>query len=171
VARFAGAAVVAAVYVLIVYAIALVITSITGGWTPDHPVLPGLALALGVVIVSALSLLASVFLSATAQGIAVLMIFGAGLTAGLLGQVGDALDSESLEAIANVATWALPFEALYQAGLHALTSETPGLTGVVIRLGPFGGAEAAGPGLALYSIAYCAAAVALAVVAFGRRDL
>jgi Cu-processing system permease protein len=171
VARFAGAAAVAAAYVMVMYAIALVITWIAGGWTPDHPVMPGLALALGVVIIAAVSLLASVFLSGTAQGIAVLMVFGAGLTAGLLGQIGDALDSETLESIADVTTWMLPFEALYQAGLHALTSETPGLTGVVIRLGPFGGAEAAGPGLALFSLAYCAAAVAAAVAAFARRDL
>jgi Cu-processing system permease protein len=171
IARFAGAGAVAALYVLVVYAIALVITWIAGEWTPDHPILPGLALGLGVVIIAALSVLASVFLSGTAQGIAVLMLFGAGLTGGLMGQIGDALDSGTLQSIADVCNWLLPFEALYQAGLHALTSETPGLTGVVIRLGPFGGAEAGGVGLVLFSIAYCAAAVGGAVAAFARRDL
>ena len=54
------------------------------------------------------------------------MIYGAGLTAGLLGQIGHALDSHALKSIAKVATWALPFEALYQAGLHALVSNTTG---------------------------------------------
>ena len=48
---------------------------------------PLLALALGVAIIAALSLAGSVALAATANGIAVFMLFGAGLTAGLLGQI------------------------------------------------------------------------------------
>ena len=79
---------------LVVYAVALaLITPAFGDWTPDHVVAPGLALAAAVVIVAAISVLASVYLTSTAQGIAVFMVFGAGLVAGLLGQIGDALDS------------------------------------------------------------------------------
>ncbi len=169
--RFAGAAGISAAYVLVVYLIALLITGIAGDWWPDHVVGPGLGLAAGVVVISAISLLAAVFLTATAQGIAVLMIYGAGLTAGLLGQIGHALDSHALKSIAKVATWALPFEALYQAGLHALVSNTTGLTGVVLQLGPFGGSQAGSLGLVLWSAVYVALALALAVAAFSRRDL
>ena len=39
----------------------------------------------------------------------------------------------------------LPFEALYQAALSAITADTVGFTRLAIDLGPFGGAEAAGP--------------------------
>jgi ABC-2 type transport system permease protein len=169
--RFAGAAAFSAVYVLTVYAISLLITGATGGWWPDHVLGPGLGLALGVVVVAAISLLASVFLTATAQGIAVLMVFGAGLTAGLLGQIGHALDSHTLKLIAKVATWAVPFEALYQAGLHALVSDTTGLTGTILELGPFGGAEAGGVALVAWSALYAALTLALAVAGFARRDL
>ena len=69
----------------------MLITGITGDWWPDDPVGPGAGLVLGVLVIAALSLLGSVFLSSTANGIAVFMIFGAGLAAGLLGQIGDAL--------------------------------------------------------------------------------
>lgn len=171
VARYAGAAAAAAAYSLVVYAVALLITRVLGDWTPDHWVLPGLALALAVAIVAALSVLASVFMSSTAQGIAVFMAFGAGLVAGLLGQIGDALGSPTLERISDVATYALPFEALYQTGLHLLTSETIGLTGVVVQLGPFGGAQEGGAGLVIWSLIYTAAVVAIAVRGFARRDL
>ena len=85
-------------------------------------------------------------LPVTAQGIVVFMVFGAGLTAGLLAQIGNAIDSDSLHTIGRVASWALPFEGLYAAGLHALISGTSGLTGVVLQLGPFGGSEAGRPG-------------------------
>ena len=169
--RFAGAAGISAGYVVVVYVAALLITGATGDWWPDHVVGPGLGLAAGVIVIAAISLLAAVLLTATAQGIAVLMIYGAGLTAGLLGQIGHALDSHTLKAIAQVATWAVPFEALYQAALHALVSNTTGLTGAVLQLGPFGGAQAGGPGLVGWSLIYVVLVVALAVVAFARRDL
>lgn len=170
-ARYAGAAAAAAAYSLAVYAIALLITRAVGDWTPDHVVLPGLALALAVAIVAALSVLASALMSSTAQGIAVFMAFGAGLVAGLLGQIGDALGSPTLERISDVATYALPFEALYQSGLHLLTSETIGLTGVVVQLGPFGGAQEGGVGLVAWSVLYTAAVIAVAGRVFSRRDL
>jgi Cu-processing system permease protein len=171
VARYLGAVATTTVYVLVVYAATVAITEVTGNWTPGHVVLPGLALAGGVAIVAALSVLVSVFLAATAQGIAVFMLFGAGLVGGLLGQIGDALGSRNLERIADVAELALPFEALYQAGLHLMATDASGITRAIIQLGPFGGADPAGAGLALFSAAYVAVVLVLAVVAFGRRDL
>jgi ABC-2 type transport system permease protein len=170
-ARFAGAAAFAGAYGLAVYLCAVLITGLIGGWWPDHLLTPGLGLAAGLVIVAALSLLASVFLSSTAQGIAILMVFGAGLTAGLLGQIADAIESDSLTQIAKVASWALPFEALYQGGLHALTSDTTGLTGKAISLGPFGGPQGAGFGLAAWAVLYLAGVLGIACLWFGRRDL
>jgi Cu-processing system permease protein len=170
-ARFAGAAAAAAVYVLVVYGVSVLLTRVLGDWTPDNVVSPGLALALAVVIIAAFSVLTSVFVTSTAQGIAVFMIFGAGLVAGLLGQIGEALGSHTLERIAEVASYAVPFEALYQQGLYLLTSDHAGLTGAVVQLGPFGGAHHAGGWLLFYSLAYTAAAVILAIVGFSRRDL
>ncbi len=169
--RYGGAAVVCVAYVICVYVAAMVITAVTGDWWPDDPVAPGAGLALGVMVIAALSLLGSVFLSSTANGIAVFMLFGAGLAAGLLGQIGDALAVQTLEDVAKVSSWVLPFEALYQAGLHGLTQETGGVTGVIVQLGPFGGAQDAGPGLWLWALAYLGLVGAAARAAFARRDL
>jgi ABC-2 type transport system permease protein len=169
--RFAAAAGLSAGYAVAVYAAALAITSGTGHWSPDHVVGPALALALAVAIVAALSLLASTMFSVTAQGIVVFMVFGAGLTAGLLAQIGHAIGSGTLHSIGHVASWVLPFEGLYAAGLHALISDTSGLTGVVLQLGPFGGSEAAGLGLIVWALAYTLAVLALAAAIFSRRDL
>jgi Cu-processing system permease protein len=170
-ARFAGAALLSAAYVIVVYLAAWAITEATGGWSPDHLLGPALGLAMAVAIIAALSLLASTLLSVTAQGIVVFMVFGAGLTAGLLAQIGHAIHSDSLHTIGRVASWALPFEGLYAAGLHALISGTSGLTGVVLQLGPFGGSEAAGPGLIAWAFVYLLGVLALAAFAFSRRDL
>jgi Cu-processing system permease protein len=169
--RFLAAAGLSAAYVLAVYGAALLITWQTGHWAPDHLLGPALALAMAVSIVAALSLLASAFLSVTAQGIVVFMVYGAGLTAGLLAQIGHAIKSDTLHSIGHTASWVLPFEGLYAAGLHALISDTSGLTGVVLQLGPFGGSEAASPGLILWAFIYTAGVLAIASAVFARRDL
>jgi ABC-type transport system involved in multi-copper enzyme maturation permease subunit len=171
IARFVAAAAVSAVYAGVVYAAATVITGLVGGWWPDEAVLPGIELAAGAAVVTAISLAGSVYLSTIANGIAILMLFGAGLVGGLLGQIGHSIHSDTLSSIGRITSWALPFEALYQAGLHALTGRTSGLTGVIVHLGPLGGAEPAGPLLAPWVLGYILLVVALAAAAFVRRDL
>lgn len=171
VARFLGAAAVCVPYVLLVYFATMLLTGLEGSWWPDRIVTPGLEIAGGVLIVAALSLLGSVFLSSIANGIAVFMLFGAGLLAGLLGNVGHLLNSEGLVDAAKVAAWAVPFEALYQDALRSITEETSGLTGFLLRLGPFGGAEQGGAALRLWALAYLGIVGALALAGFARRDL
>ena len=168
--RFLAAAAVAFTYVGVVYAGAVVITGITGDWWPQSPVGAGLRLALGVVVVAALSLLGSIFLTATANGIGVLMIFGAGLLAGLLGSIGDALNSNTLQTIANTASWALPFEALYRDALRLLVQDIPGVTGAIVQLGPLGGSHDAGALLLPWIVAYLALVAIVGAFVFGRRD-
>jgi Cu-processing system permease protein len=170
-ARFLAASGVCVLYVAIVYASAVLLTGATGGYWPDNPVAGGLSLAGAVVIVVALSLLGTTLLSSTANGIAIFMVFGAGLAAGLLGQIGSTLDSSTLERISSITSWALPFEALYQDGLQALTANVQGVTGVIVRLGPFGGAQDAGPLLYPYALAYLVVVGGLADRLFRRADL
>ena len=169
--RWMGATAVCAPYVVAVALGAFALTYALGGWWPDRTLAPLATLALGVAIIAALSLAGSIVLASTANGIAVFMLFGAGLTAGLLGQIAEAIGSDSLDDVSRVATWALPFEALYQAGLSDLTADTVGFTRLAIDLGPFGGAESGGIDLWLWSLAYLGAVGALAIAAFRRRDL
>jgi ABC-type transport system involved in multi-copper enzyme maturation permease subunit len=169
--RWLGATAVCAPYVMAVALASFALTAALGDWWPDRTLTPLLALALGVAIIAALSLLGSILLASTANGIAVFMLFGAGLTAGLLGQIAEALNSDTLQDVASVASWALPFEALYQAGLADLTVDTVGFARLAIDLGPFGGAQSAGIALWIFSLAYLLAVAAAATAAFGRRDL
>jgi hypothetical protein len=99
------------------------------------------------------------------------MVYGAGLVAGLLGQLGEGLRSETLENISRTASKILPFEALYQDALHRITIDTRGVEEFVVQLGPFGGAQPAGTGLLLWAALYTALVGVLAGVLFARRDL
>jgi len=169
--RLLAAAGVCAGYTAAVFAATAGITYWAGGWWPDRFVLPTLELAAAVVLIAGLSLLGSVLLSATANGIAIFMLFGAGLVAGLLGQIGEALGSERLIDVARGASWALPFEALYQDALDAISSESFGLTQEALQLGPFGGAQAGGAWLWPWALGYLALLTGAAAVLFARRDL
>ena len=169
--RFIAAASVSMAYVAVVFTSAVVVTGVIGDWWPDHPVASGLRIALAVAVIAAISLLGSVFLSATANGIGVLMVFGAGLVSGLLGTIGEALNSGRLQSISDTAAWLLPFEALYRDALRLLVRDIPGVTGAIIQLGPLGGSHDAGPWLLPWIVVYVLGVLALAARAFRRRDL
>ena len=57
---------------------------------------------------------------------------------------------------------------------RASTASRPtpsGITGVIVKLGPFGGAQKAGPWLWVWTVAYLALIGAGARAGFARRDL
>ncbi len=169
--RFVGALAVCVVYVTVLYAAVLFIVHQAGGRWPDHVVGPGVALIAAITILVAMSLLGSVLLSATANGIAMFMLYGAGLVAGLLASIAAALGAHTLQTIAHDMTIALPFEGLYQAGLHALGSNQAGVTRILVNLGPFGASSAGSFAFDLWSAGYLAIVALAATVAFERRDL
>jgi Cu-processing system permease protein len=169
--RFMAAAAVCITYVVGVFLASVVITHAFGGWWPDAILVPALELAAGVAVLVALALAGSVVLSSTANGIAIFMLFGAGLTAGLLGEIGDALSSDTLSNVARLASWLLPFEAMYQQALSDITQDTVGFTRLAIDLGPFGGAHTFGALLWPYTVAYVLAVGAAALWRFRARDL
>ena len=116
--RFAGAGLVCALYVAAVYGVRVVITGLTGEWWPDSVVRRARARARRAGDRRA-SLLGSIFLTATANGIGVFMLFGAGLAAGPAGPDRRRALCQTLEGRREASAWLLPFEALYQAGLEA----------------------------------------------------
>jgi Cu-processing system permease protein len=169
--RLLAASAVCAPYVVIVFLVAALITRAAGDFTPASLVIPAAGLALGVVTVVAISLLGSTVLGTTANGIAIFMVFATGLAAGLLGQIGDALEVDGLTTASSIISWIVPFEALYQNGLYALTSDIGGATGVIVQLGPFGGATDVSAAIWPWAVAWSTAVLGLAALAFRRRDL
>lgn len=169
--RYLGTVAVSSGYVILLYGASVVTTGVVGGWWPDNIVASGLYLASGMAVVAALSILGSIFMTTIPNGIAVLMVYGAGLLAGLLGQIGEALSSDGLERTGRIASWVLPFEALYQASLHELTAGATGVAGFVVRLGPLGGAKAPGPWLLPWVLLYVVGVGALTLRVFARKDL
>jgi len=169
--RYAAAAGVCMAYTVLVFLASVVITNLFIDWWPDRLLVPALQMAIAVAILAALALGGSVLLSSTANGIAIFMLFGAGLTAGLLGQIGEALNSDTLQDVSQITSWILPFEAHYQNALSEITADTFGFNRYAINLGPFGGAQEFGASLWPYTSLYLTAIASTSLWAFRRRDL
>jgi ABC-type transport system involved in multi-copper enzyme maturation permease subunit len=161
-ARLAAAAGMCSGYVVGSFVLLVLLTAAVGGWFPDSVLGAAFGLAGAVLVVCLLSLLGSTFLSATANGIAVFMLFGAGLGAALMYQLAVGLDSGALKGVSEVAGWMLPFMALY---LSALGSLGPNVDTADILGGPSGLA------LVIWTLVYLGLLAAGAREVFLRRDL
>lgn len=170
VARMAAAALLAVTFLVLVLACCALATHLITDWAPANFVKALLLLALGTTSITAVAAAFSVRLHGAAAGIATLMLFGAGLIGGLLEQLGTGIAVGSVRRAGEWVSTALPFEAMYQAALHEITDDLSGVSGIVVRLGPFGGAREASSALVLWAVAWTAAIVALAAWRLRRRD-
>jgi ABC-type transport system involved in multi-copper enzyme maturation permease subunit len=167
--RALAAATVSGCYVLAVSAGATLITRLLFSNLPPKAWEVMLPLVAGVCLVTMLTLLVSCVLSTVATGISVLMAYGAGLVAGLLGEIGRSLGATTLSHIADAVSYALPFEAMYRDALNRLSPGGP--LAELVQLGPLGGARGGGLGLWLYATGYVAACAVLAAWVFRNSDL
>jgi len=170
IARLAAAALLAVGFLVVVLACCALATRLITGWAPANIVHSLLLLALGTTAITAVATAVSVRLHGAAAGIATLMLFGVGLIGGLLEQLGRGIGVSSVRRGGEWLSTALPFEAMYQAALHEITSDIAGVSGIVVRLGPFGGAREASAGLVLWAVAWTAAIIVLAASRLRRSD-
>jgi ABC-type transport system involved in multi-copper enzyme maturation permease subunit len=170
VARLGAAALLAVLFLLAVVTCCALATRFITGWQPSNLMKALLLLALGTTGVTAIATAFSVRLHGVAAGIASLMLFGVGLVGGLLEQLGNGIAVSSVRQSGEWVSAVLPFEAMYQASLHEITSDLPGVSGIVVRLGPFGGAHEASALLVLWALAWTAGIIALAAWRLRRRD-
>lgn len=169
--RWLAAATTAAAYVLVTYFGAVLIIGLVGDFWPAQPFAVGLRLVLAVATLTALALLGSTWLNAMANGIVVLMVYGAGLVAGLMGTIGEAVGSQRLTRIADTTSWVLPFEGLYRDALQRLFSDVSGPGAVLLQLGPLGSSHDQGPLIVPWAIVFTALVLAVATWQLWRRDL
>jgi ABC-type transport system involved in multi-copper enzyme maturation permease subunit len=169
-ARLASAALLAVAFQVLVLACCALATSQVTGWTPANLVQALLLLGLGTTAIAAIAVAFSVGLHGAAAGIATLMLFGCGLLGGLLDQLGTGIGVHSVRRSGELLSTALPFESMYQAALHEITTDVTGIAGLVVRLGPFGGARDASAGNVIWAIAWTAGVVAFAAWRLRRRD-
>jgi len=149
----------------------MLLTGLEGSWWPDRIVTPGLELAGGVLIVAALVAARLGVSEFDRERDRDLHDLACGTRRRAARQHRARSQLARSDPRREDRGLAIPFEALYQDALRAITEKTSGLTGFLLRLGPFGGAEQGGLGLRLWAVAYLVLVGAIAVAGFARRDL
>jgi ABC-type transport system involved in multi-copper enzyme maturation permease subunit len=145
------------------------ITYAISGYQPRN-----LASGVGLIVlegwlVLTLSILGGARLSALTNGIVVFMLYGLAFIAGWIEQVGAMLRNEAAVNIGIIVSLLMPSEALWKRAAYLM--QPPFLRELGLDATPFGAASAPSPLMVAYAVLYTAAALALAVRWFGRRDL
>ncbi|WP_320673273.1 ABC transporter permease subunit [Patulibacter defluvii] len=166
--RWLAATAVAVPYTLVVHLGATAIMRARGDYAPAEVLVPAIELAAAVGLIALLALAASVVLGQVASGIGSFMCVGAGLVGSLLGQIADAIDNATLRHASDVVSAVLPFEGLYEDVLARMTA---GGRQQLLSLGPFGGADPAGPGFFAWAALWAVLVAAGAAWRFRRQDV
>jgi hypothetical protein len=171
VGRFIAGTVVTCAYIAVMTIACFVVTHALTGWWPDEPTLAVLRMMGGGVGLVAVALAGSVLLGAAANGVATFMVFGLALLGGLLDQLGEGIQSPATRHVGQWVLRVLPFEAMYQWALDALTTNTFGVSRLIVSLGPFGGARSHDAGLLVGLAVFCVVLLGLASLRLRRIDL
>lgn len=147
--------------------IGLIAWSIAGHIPPNF--LRGVSLMLfASSIVLTISLLGSTRLSALANGVLVLMLYGLTFAAGWIEEIGAVLRNQTAVDIGVLVSFLMPAEAMWKRAAYLMQ---PALVRELDMGGPFGGASAPSQAMVIYAGLYLLVMLGLAVRSFRTRDL
>jgi Cu-processing system permease protein len=169
VGKWLGLAVMLSVFAAVMSAALIGIVRVIAGYLPPNPV-AGVALILleGLVVLT-LSILGGTRLSTLTNGVVVFMLYGLAFIAGWIEQIGAFLHSEAAVDIGIVVSLLMPSEAMWKRAAYLM--QPPFLRELGLSTTPFGAASAPSSAMVVYTVLYIAAALALAIRWFSRRDL
>jgi Cu-processing system permease protein len=161
-------------FAMIAIYLALMVTGVVltsryvGDYTPPN-ILHGLALMILVsAILLSLTMLGSTIFSTMANGVTVFMLYGMAVTGGLVEQIGNALDNDTMVNIGIMTSIALPSDAMWKLASYVVQ---PRVAVNLLGPNPFGTAAPPSDVAVRYAILYCAVLVLTSMLVFRRRDI
>jgi len=122
------------------------------------------------LILLAVTLFGTTFLSTLANGIGAFMLYAVGVVGGMLEQIGHLASSKVLVNIGIVSSLAMPADAVYRKIVYTLLS-VPGASVSSLMMGPFGSNSEPSVWMLVYTGLYILGFLVLAVKVFSRRDI
>ncbi|HBC94589.1 MAG TPA: ABC transporter permease [Pelotomaculum sp.] len=168
--KFLGYGLVLSAFAVLFYIAVLVIIRINTGMSV--PIRPG---ALGLfclqpLVLLAVTLLGTTFLSTLANGVASFMLYSVGFVGGMLEQIGHLAGSQVLVKIGIFSSLVMPIDAIYRKIVYNLLSAS-GISYSAYMLGPFGAGSEPSVWMLVYTGMYLLFFLAMAVRVFSRRDI
>jgi Cu-processing system permease protein len=164
--KWIGHALMLSSYVLLLSGGVLIGLSLVLGYTPPNAIAGVGLLILEALVLLSLSLLGGTRLSTLTNGVVVFMLYGLAFIGAWVEQVGALVQSPSAIRVGIITSLLMPVEALWRRTAYLL--QPPLGQGMPT---PFSAASVPSAAMVVYAAVYALIALALAVRAFGRRDL
>ena len=136
------------------------------GYTPPNPLVGLLLLMLEALVLLSLSMLGGTRLSTLTNGVLLFMLYGVAFIGAWVEQIGALLQSHAAVNVGIVTSLLMPVEALWRRASFLM--QPPILSSIPT---PFSGTSPPSQAMVIYAALYAAAALALAMRIFSRRDL
>lgn len=168
--KFIGYSLMLSVFASLFYVAVLLIVHYNTGL--DAPVRAGaIALfCLQPVILLAVTMFGTTFLSTLANGIACFMLYAVGVVGGMLEQIGILVKSQVLVNIGIISSLLMPADSVYRKIVFTLLS-APGASLSSIMMGPFGSCSEPSVWMLVYTGLYILFFLAMASIIFSRKDI
>jgi ABC-type transport system involved in multi-copper enzyme maturation permease subunit len=165
--KWLGFALLLALYLILMAVGAMLSVWLQSGYAAPH-FLTGLGLIyLEALLVMTISLMCSSTLSALATGGVVFGLYGLAFIGGWIEQFGSLLQNQTAVKVGIITSLIIPSESLWRRAAYEMQSPISGALG----MSPFGTVSVPSLLMIGYAVVYLAAALALAVRIFQRRDL
>jgi ABC-type transport system involved in multi-copper enzyme maturation permease subunit len=175
VGRWPGLSAVVVAYAFASSLLEIVAIGFVSGYYPPQPWVAAGYLGAQAVVLLTLGLALSTRLPSIAAGAICVVLFALGWMAGVFAVIGRFFDAGPLVTVADASRWLLPSDGLWRGAIYGL--EPPAIILISLGRSP---AQAANPFFAgappptefvVWSVAWVAVVLGLAVVSLGRRDL
>jgi ABC-type transport system involved in multi-copper enzyme maturation permease subunit len=167
--KWIGLAIMLSVFTVVMSGALIGIVWAIADYLPPNPIAGVALILLGGLVVLSLSILGGTRLSTLTNGVVVFMLYGLAFIAGWIEQIGAFLHSETAVNIGIIVSLAIPSEAMWKRAAYLM--QPPFLRELGLSSTPFGAASAPSDAMVVYAALYTLAALGLAVIWFGQRDL
>ncbi|MCG9966690.1 ABC transporter permease [Pelotomaculum terephthalicicum JT] len=168
--KFCGYSLMLTVFAALFYiAVLLIVHYNTGLDIPVKAAAAGL-FCLQPLILLAVAMLGSTFLSTLANGIAAFMLYSVGVVGGMLEQIGYLAGSNMMVNIGIASSLLMPADAVYRKIVYSLLS-VPGASLSMTMLGPFGSGAEPSVWMLAYAACYILGFLLLALRIFSKKDI
>lgn len=154
-------------YVLLMFGGTVAIGDWIGGVVPQHIVAGALLVYLECLVVLTVSFLFGTWFSALTNGVVVLGLCGLAFIGGWLEQMSGFTESAHLVLLGVVSSLIMPSEAIWRRAAFEMQSPIAGS----LPFSPFANISVPSGTMIVYALIYLAAAMAIAIFHFQRRDL
>lgn len=166
--KYLGFLAMIAAYLGIMVTGVVLVSRYIGDYTPPNITKGLLLLILVSGILLSLTMLGSTIFSTMANGVIVFMLYGMAVTGGLVEQIGNSLDNDTMVKIGLLTSVIVPSDSMWKLASYVVQ---PSMAVNLIGPNPFGTAAPPSDLAVRYAIVYCATLVLASMLIFRRRDI